>query len=62
MSNFELDLALDGVREAIRLITAAIEHRLDQMDFLTDARRSLVDAENALKAVHCPDVAVEEEF
>lgn len=58
--NFELDLGLDGVREAIRLITVAIEHRLDSLDLLTDARRVLVDAKNALEAVECPDSAFDD--
>lgn len=51
MDSFELDLGLDGVREAIRLLDTAIELKLDQMGLLQEARMTLVDAYNALLAV-----------
>lgn len=55
MDSFELDLGLDGVREAIRLLDTAIELRLDQMSILQEARRTLIDAKNALESATCPD-------
>lgn len=55
MDSFEFDLAMDGLREGIRLLTEGIEAVRDRSAALEEARTVLVSAYNAFLAVPEPD-------